>query len=60
LVTLKVYDISGKEVSMLVSQVLSAGVYNYDMDATGLSSGAYFYRLSTEDYSEVKKMVLVK
>lgn len=60
LVTLKVYDMSGKEVSMLVSQVLSAGVYNYDMDATGLSSGAYFYRLSTEDYSEVKKMVLVK
>ena len=60
LVTLKVYDISGKEISELVSQVLSAGVYNYDMDASGLSSGAYFYRLSTEDFSEVKKMVLVK
>ncbi|MBE2226885.1 MAG: SBBP repeat-containing protein [Ignavibacteria bacterium] len=59
-VSLKVFDISGKEVSSLVSSVLNAGVYNYELDASGLSSGAYFYRLSTENFNEVRKMILVK
>jgi hypothetical protein len=60
LVTLKVYDIAGKEVALLVNQNLNAGTFNYDFDASGLSSGVYFYRINAEGFTDVKKMILVK
>ncbi len=60
LVTLKVYDITGKLVSTLVNQNLSAGTYNVDFDASRLSSGVYFYRLISGNFSDVKKMILLK
>ncbi len=60
LVTLKVYDITGKEVAQLVNQNMNAGVYTFDFDASSLSSGAYFYRISTDGFTDVKKMMLVK
>jgi len=63
-VSLKVYDIIGNEVSDLVSQDLTTGSYSVDFNASAngntLSSGVYFYRLRTSDFSEVKKMYLVK
>jgi hypothetical protein len=60
LVKLIVYDISGREVAALVNQNLNAGTFNYDFDASSLSSGIYFYRLTASDFSETKKMMLVK
>lgn len=60
LVTLKVYDISGREVAQLVNMDLNAGTYNFDFNASHLSSGIYFYRLTTNNYTDTKKMVLVK
>ena len=60
LVTLKVYDITGREVAELVNQSLNAGTFNYDFDASHLSSGVYFYRISSEGFTDVKKMMLVK
>lgn len=57
---LKVYDVLGKKVTTLVNERLSAGSYEVDWDGTGYPSGVYFYRLVTEDYIDVKKMVLVK
>ena len=60
LVTLKIYDISGREVAELVNRNLSAGTFNYDFDASHLSSGVYFYRISAEGFTDVKKMMLVK
>jgi len=60
LVKLKVYDISGREVSTLVNSNLSAGSYNYDFDASNLSSGVYFYKLETPDFTSIRKMILVK
>jgi hypothetical protein len=60
LVTLKVYDISGREVAQLVNMELNAGTYNFDFNASHLSSGIYFYRLTTNNYTDTKKMVLVK
>lgn len=60
LVTLKVYDISGRETSRLVNEELNAGIYNYVFNASHLSSGIYFYKLTSENFSETKKMVLVK
>lgn len=59
-VSLKVFDISGKEVAVLVNEVLSAGVYNIDFDASHLSSGTYFYRMETAEFIDVKKMVVIK
>jgi hypothetical protein len=59
-VSLKVFDVSGKEVAVLVNEELNAGVYNVDFDASNLSSGTYFYKMETGGFSEVKKMVVVK
>ncbi len=59
-VTLKVFDLSGKEVANLVNENLSAGSYETDFNASDLTSGIYFYRLTTENFSETKKMILVK
>lgn len=60
LVTLKVYDILGKEVTTLVNESLQPGTYEADFDATGLTSGVYFYRLETEGFGAFNIMMLVK
>lgn len=59
-VTLKLMDISGKEVATLVNSKFSAGSYSFTFDGRGLSSGVYFYRLKTDKFSMTKRMVLVK
>lgn len=60
LVTLKVYDITGREVAQLVNQNMNQGTYTFDFDASHLSTGAYFYRLSANGFTDVKKMMLIK
>jgi YbbR domain-containing protein len=50
----------GKEVAVVVNEKLKAGSYKADFDASNLSSGVYFYRLETEEFSQVRKMSLVK
>jgi hypothetical protein len=60
-VKLVVYDITGREVTTLVNQIQTPGIYQYDFDASRYASGIYFYRLTAgTDFSEVKKMVLLK
>jgi photosystem II stability/assembly factor-like uncharacterized protein len=59
LVKLKIYDMLGKEVQVLINESMTAGVYEYNFEAGGLRSGVYFYRLETENHSEVKKMVVL-
>ncbi len=59
-VKLVIYDLSGREVSRLVDQSLNAGYYNADFNAVNLASGVYFYRLEAKDFTDVKKMILVK
>jgi hypothetical protein len=60
-VSLKVYDILGREVAELVkNENLKAGSYLFDFDASNLPSGIYCYKFSAGDFSDVKKMVLVK
>jgi hypothetical protein len=59
-VTLKVYNVLGQEVAALVQQVMPAGVYETMFDATGLASGMYVYRLTTNSFSQTMKMMLVK
>jgi len=59
-VTLEVFSALGEKVEVLVSEELSAGTYKYEWKAEDLTSGIYFYRLSTESFSEIKKMILLK
>jgi hypothetical protein len=59
-VTLKIFDILGKEVMNLQSGIQTAGKYELKLDGTNLSGGVYFYRLTTDGFSETKKMILLK
>ncbi len=58
--SLKVYNILGKEISNLVNSELNAGTYEINWDASGLTSGAYFYRLESEGFTDTKRMLLIK
>ena len=57
---LTIYDILGKEVATLVSQQLKPGTYEVEWNAAAYPSGVYFYKLTTPDFTETKKMVLLK
>ena len=61
-VSIKIYDILGKEVATLVNELRTAGFYTVRFDASGLSSGVYFYRIITGDSKFVmtKKLLLLK
>jgi xylan 1,4-beta-xylosidase len=59
-VTLKVYDVLGREVSTLVNQKQGAGVYNVAFNANNLPSGVYFYRVTAGSFSDTKKLLLLK
>jgi hypothetical protein len=59
-VTLKIYDVLGKEVAILVNEEQSAGNYEVNFDASKLSSGVYFYTLTTDNFKQSKKMILLK
>lgn len=60
LVSLKIYDVLGKEVAVLLNENKQAGVYEFQFDASKLSSGVYFYTLQTGDFIQTKRMTLVK
>jgi hypothetical protein len=59
-VTLKIYDILGREIKTLANEQMQAGIYERLFNAQGLASGVYFYRLSTNDFKMTKKILLVK
>ncbi len=57
---LSVYDVLGNEVAVIVNQDLKPGVYEVDWDASSYPSGVYFYKLQAGEFSQTKKMILVK
>ena len=59
-VTMKVYDLAGREVAKLVSEVKKAGYYQVQFNASSLASGVYFYRIQSNDFVITKRMVLIK
>ncbi len=59
-VTLNVYNSIGQQVANLISESKSAGTYQVGFDATNLTSGIYFYRISSGNFTETKKMILMK
>ncbi len=60
LVTIKVYDILGREVETLVNEQKNSGNYKVTFNAGKLASGVYFYQLRSSDYTSIKKMLLLK
>jgi len=59
-VSVVLFDMSGREVAKLVNDFKPAGYYTVSFNASNLSSGMYFYRISANNFSQTKKMVLVK
>ena len=59
-VVLNVYDVLGKEVASLVNSFTNAGTHIVPFDASALSSGVYIYKITTGDFTDSKKMVLIK
>ncbi len=60
LVSLRIFDLMGREVKTLVNEIKEKGSYNISFEASSLSSGVYFYQLRAGDYVSIKKMVLLK
>ena len=59
-VSLKVYDVLGREVATLVNEVKPAGAYTVPFNASNLASGVYFYKLQAGSFVQTKKMMLIK
>jgi hypothetical protein len=59
-VSLKLYDVLGREVKTIFNGQLKAGLHNVELDASNLSSGIYFYKLTAGKFTEVRKMQLIK
>jgi len=60
LVKLKVYDITGREVEVLVNEIKAAGNYRYDYNSINMNSGIYFYKLESDGFTDIKKMAFIK
>ena len=54
------YDITGKEIKILVNEIKKEGYYNYQLNMSNFSSGIYLYKIETDNYTDIKKIVLVK
>ncbi len=59
-VSLKVFDVNGKEISKLVNEIINAGSYSVEFNSFSLSSGPYYYRMVSDRFVETKKMILIK
>ena len=62
-INITIYDLTGKEIKTLINEYRSAGYYTVTFDASGISSGTYFYRMTTDgdkSYVVTKKLVVVK
>ena len=59
-VTMKVYDITGREVATVVNELQNAGRYNIRFDGSNFASGVYFYRIQAGEFKQLKKMFLIK
>lgn len=59
-VSLKVFDVLGREVATLVNEEKPAGTYTINFNAEGLSSGVYFYRINAGNFVQIKKLVFMK
>ena len=59
-VTIKIYDVLGRQVATLVDEEYQAGVYKVVFEAGDLASGLYIYRIQTQSFSQSRKLMLLK
>jgi hypothetical protein len=59
-VTIKIYDITGREIATLVNEKLNPGTYEVTFDGSNLPSGVYFYKLQAGDFVQTRKLILLK
>jgi hypothetical protein len=59
-VVLKVYDVMGREVQTLVNESLKPGTYQASFDGSTLNSGVYFYKISAGEFTDTKRMLMIK
>ena len=59
-VSLKVFDVLGRELETLINKEQPQGNYSIEFDASGLTSGIYFYRIQAGEFVDTKKMILMK
>ena len=59
-VLLEVYSIMGEKIGTLINEEQSAGIHSFSFDATGLASGIYFYKLTSGNFTQIKKMTLIR
>jgi hypothetical protein len=59
-VSIKIYDITGKEIYTLVSSNMNKGSYSVDFNASNISTGIYFYKITSGSFTDTKKMILIK
>lgn len=60
LVSLKIYDILGREITTLVNEVKTPGYYTVDFEASNFGSGVYFYKIISNEFTDIKRMILIK
>jgi hypothetical protein len=59
-VKLRIFDVLGREVAVLVNENMKPGKYEAEWNASQFASSVYFYEMNTDDFRDVKKMILVK
>ena len=59
-VSLRVFDILGREVATIINEVLEAGFHQVEFDGGDLQSGIYFYEIQANNFRDVKKLILLK
>ncbi|MDZ7626680.1 MAG: T9SS type A sorting domain-containing protein [Ignavibacteriaceae bacterium] len=59
-VTLKIFNIIGEEIAVLVNEILTSGSYSVNWNAENITSGIYFYTLATNQFRDTKKMILIR
>ena len=59
-VTIKIYDMLGRELMSLVNEFKPAGSYTVTFDATNYPSGVYFYKITSDNFVQVRKMILIR
>ena len=60
MIELSVYNVIGQEIAVLVNEEKEVGTYNIEFNAANLTSGIYIYKLHSKNFTETKKMVLMK
>lgn len=60
MVSLKIYDIMGREIRKIIDEYQSAGIYTIQFDASNIPSGVYFYTLYSDGFSQTRKMIIIK